>query len=704
MSGPTFEAPPIGSTCEVGALTLGGFLTEVCERHGDREAVVLDETAQRFYDLTPTGDAVDLNLASVDATVMPGQLSTTRTFTNVGSGSATYHVATTAPAGSSITVSPSQFTVAPGQQATVTVTIASSRTDGVQQFGQIRLSAAGRNALHLPVAWIPTQGSISASSSCDDTTLDFGASTTCDVTVQNQSFADTTVDIDAKANDKLTITDAGEADTTGSAAGNQASIDDVPLAGKQLGVPSLIAAEGYDGFVELADGSTVPDTIGDEEFLTYAGVGTITYNGQSYDEVNVNSNGYLVLGPVTSQDDVCCPPQASPDAAPPNNVIAPFWSDLAGDTGTPAGEEPLGIYGAIFSNSDTGQEWLVIESRLSDCCEGDGVHGSTKVSQVWFGLDGPQDITIDYPMDARPDTTGIEQEPGDPLATVAVQNEAGDGDWFDPTGDPLPSDFIVQSTDPVPGDSYTLQLQVKGTKSGAGMLRSEITSPDVHGTTVVDTAVSVGPAPVTGLDAFITRAYQDFLDRSPTSTELAKTHQAIAGGSLTRRAFVTKLATSDEYLGHQVDQRYAQILGRSPDPSGRAFWVKKLRSGLSENGLVASIAGSNESWTKAGATPDGYADRLVSVLLDRTATATDRSTIGAWLSKGTSPRSRRHRTAPAPRPASARPPARGTTAGRRSAAGRRAETARPPRIRPVRCASGPRPGGWRACRATGRPD
>ena len=43
MSGPTFEAPPIGSTCEVGALTLGGFLTEVCERHGDREAVVLDD-------------------------------------------------------------------------------------------------------------------------------------------------------------------------------------------------------------------------------------------------------------------------------------------------------------------------------------------------------------------------------------------------------------------------------------------------------------------------------------------------------------------------------------------------------------------------------------------------------------------------------------------------------------------------------------
>ncbi|MFN8019248.1 MAG: DUF4214 domain-containing protein, partial [Acidimicrobiales bacterium] len=598
--------------------------------------LVLDESAANFAALTGTKDSIDLNIASIDATVMPGKVTTTRTFTNVGPGSATYHVATSAPAGSTITASPSSFTVQAGKTATVAITISSNRSDGVQQFGEVRLSAAGRNALHLPVAWIPTQGSISATSSCDDTTLDFGASATCDVTVRNESFDQTTVDITSKASDGLTITDAGGADVTDAAAGNEAAVSGVELAGRQLGVPSLDPADGYGGFYELADGSTAPDAIGDEEFLQYAGFGPIVFNGQSYDEVNVNSNGYLVLGPVTSEDDVCCPPQAAPDSAPPNNVIAPFWSDLAGDTGTPAGEEPLGVYGAIFSDLDTGDQWFVVETRLTDCCDGDDTHGTTKVAQVWFGLNGTQDITIDYPADHLPDTTGIEQEPGDPLATVAVQNEAGDGDSFDPTAETLPSDFFVTSTDPVPGDSYTLEVGVKGTKAGAGSLTSSITSPDVHGTTVVDTGISVGPPPLTGVDAFIARAYQDFLDRAPTSAELSKYRKALSNGSLTRRRFVTGLATSDEYLGHQVDERYAQILGRAPDPSGRAFWIGKLRSGLSENRLVANIAGSNEFWTKSGANADGFADHLVDVLLDRAADADDRSTVSTFLGAGAS--------------------------------------------------------------------
>jgi hypothetical protein len=594
--------------------------------------LTLDEDAQDFVDLTGTVNAVDLNIASINATVMPGRETTTRTFTNVGAGSATYRVSATAPAGSTITVSPSTFTVAAGQSRDVAITIETAGHLGEQQFGQIDLAAAGRNPLHLPVAWIPTQGAISATSTCAQATLAFGASTTCDVTVQNASFGDTTADITATANPKLEVTSATGAGASHTA--SSASVAGVALAGREPGVPALVPQDGFEGYIELAgDAVPEPDPIGDEEFVSYSGFGSFVYNGQSYSEVNVNSNGYLVVGPAGSADGVCCPPQESPDPAPPNNVIAPYWSDLSGDTGTPSGEPPLGVYAATFSDDD-GNEWLVIETRLTDCCDGDPTHGDTKVSQVWLGLNGTQDITIDYEPGNLPNSSGIEQEPGDPLATVGVQNELGQGAGWDPEADPLPTDFFVESTDPVPGDSATLTVGLKGKAQGAGVLHSEITSPDVHGTTVVESAIAVSAPPVAGLDAFITRSYEDFLGRKPTSAELAKNRTALSNGSLTRRKFTLGLATSNEYLGHEVDQRFAQILGRSPDPTGRAYWINKLRTGLSETALVNSITASNEFYAKAGSTPSGFITRAHQVLVDRSPTTAETAGFTAYLANG----------------------------------------------------------------------
>ena len=589
--------------------------------------LTLDEDAEDFFDLTGTVNAIDLNIPSINAPVMPGRETTVRTFTNVGGGTATYRVAATAPDGSTITASPSSFTIAAGQSKDVTFTITTAGHLGEQQFGQIDLVAPNRTPLHLPVAWIPTQGAITATSNCGQATLAYGASTSCDVTVQNASFADTTAHVAASVNDKLQITGSNGDSNGVEAAG------DAELAGRQPGVPALSPQDGFEGYVELAN--DIPaDPIGDEEFIQYTGFGSFVYNGQSYSEINVNSNGYLVVGPATSADDVCCPPQESPDAAPPNNVIAPYWSDLAGDTGTPAGEAPLGVYAALFSDDDTGDAWLVIETRLTDCCDGDSSHGDTKVAQVWLGLNGTQDITIDYDPANIPNSSGVEQAPGDPLATVGVQNELGDGDGWDPEADPLPTDFFVESSDPIPGDSYTLNLTVKGKAQGAGVVHSEITSPDVHGTTVVESAIAVGAPPVTGLDAFITRSYEDFLGRKPTATELAKNRTALSNGSLSRRKFTLGLATSNEYLGHEVDTRYEQILGRAPDPSGRTYWIGKLRTGLSETGLVNSITASNEFYNKAGATPSGFITRAHQVLLDRSPTATEVTNYTAYLANG----------------------------------------------------------------------
>ncbi|MGI8939768.1 MAG: DUF4214 domain-containing protein [Iamia sp.] len=43
-----------------------------------------------------------------------------------------------------------------------------------------------------------------------------------------------------------------------------------------------------------------------------------------------------------------------------------------------------------------------------------------------------------------------------------------------------------------------------------------------------------------------------------------------------------------------VDDRYRQILGRSPDAGGRAYWIGVVRAAGGEQRMVASLLGSAE--------------------------------------------------------------------------------------------------------------
>jgi hypothetical protein len=51
--------------------------------------------------------------------------------------------------------------------------------------------------------------------------------------------------------------------------------------------------------------------------------------------------------------------------------------------------------------------------------------------------------------------------------------------------------------------------------------------------------------------------------------------------------------------GRIVDERYAQILGRTPDSGGRAYWVAKLASRGGEQALVASLLATESFRTAA---------------------------------------------------------------------------------------------------------
>jgi hypothetical protein len=180
----------------------------------------------------------------------------------------------------------------------------------------------------------------------------------------------------------------------------------VALASGLPWVPTVAPGQLF-GYIPLDAFGVTPFPIGDEEIINI-NVPTFVYLGQTWTTIGVDSNGYLVVGGGTPEDNECCNLPSGPSPARPNNILAPFWTDLDG-TGTP------GIFAATLT--DGVNSWFVIEFRLN-------VFGtnSGRVFQVWIGIDGVEDITYAY------DPTNLPAAPFGQPFLVGAENALGQGD------------------------------------------------------------------------------------------------------------------------------------------------------------------------------------------------------------------------------------------------------------------------------------
>jgi hypothetical protein len=430
--------------------------------------LTFDDTAANMAALTADGvNAVHLNLPSVNAPVMPGRLTTVRTAVNVTDHTQTYIVRTTAPAQTSITVTPSVFSVRPGRSARLTVHIASNAPTG-QYFGAVRLDpvAGGLPSLHLPVAFVPQQGAVNLTSACDPGTIAQFQTSVCTVTATNTANTATTVDLATATSVHLPVTAVSGAVRTGPFS---VAKQGVTLAGAQPGVPSIGPGPTPGGYLPLDLFGIAPIPIGDEEFLNFT-VPAFRYNGETYTTLGINANGYAVVGGGVSDDNNCCNLTQIPDPARPNNVLAPYWTDLDG-TAAP------GI--SIATLTDGVHTWIVAQWDVNVFGT-----GNAKTFQIWIGIDGVQDIAFTY------DPTRLPGDPGLPFL-VGAENRTGTGGNQLPTGTAPTQDLVVTSTDPVPGGTTSYSLTVRGIVRGTGSATSSMDSPLVPGTTVVTTKVII---------------------------------------------------------------------------------------------------------------------------------------------------------------------------------------------------------------------
>jgi uncharacterized repeat protein (TIGR01451 family) len=127
--------------------------------------LLLDETAANFEAANPADGGVpsSLNLPSMGEDQCVGTCSWTRTVENVLSTAGTWSASTSADAGISISVSPSSFTLNPGETQEIVVTAdVTGAPEGEWLFGTVYLSEASGLApdTHMPVAAAFSPGSL----------------------------------------------------------------------------------------------------------------------------------------------------------------------------------------------------------------------------------------------------------------------------------------------------------------------------------------------------------------------------------------------------------------------------------------------------------------------------------------------------------------------------------------------------------------
>jgi hypothetical protein len=430
---------------------------------------------------------VDLNTPSIDATTMTGTETIERTATNVSGTDLQLRVTTAAPDGATITVSdkapappkpkpptppapagkptpPTPPTPTsppspggPGDRLHVKrdgttgfwVTISAPTLPDGQYFGQVTLTPdkPGLNPVTIPVAFVRRQGVVTLVHTCDPTTFQAkGGAAHCSAIVTNLGTA--------PANTSLTVAnlDKGKGlDFTNVSAPAQAikHDDGVQWSGSLSPSPAPTVdaitpgGEPY-GYVPLFfQGFPATPGVGDETISNF-GTPTFFYGGEPYSSIGVVSNGYLVVGGGTAAD-VQSRPQVFPDPKRPNNVIAPWWTDLDPGAGG-------AIRVAVLN--DGVEEWIVVDWDSVKNFGDSGRHSF----EVWLRVGSTPDseqVTMAY--DAN--------DAGDPTSGSNWGAENRDGT----SGQNLPSA-------PQAGDEFTTEISGGGQPGGTATVTYDATA------------------------------------------------------------------------------------------------------------------------------------------------------------------------------------------------------------------------------------
>jgi len=435
-----------------------------------RPTVTFDVPAADYLaSATDKEGRLDLNVPSIYVNPMPGGITTTRTLTNVSGRSQTFKVTTQEPSGVDISVSPSRFSLASGASRTLTIEISAPNKPDGWYFGQITIDPQreGANSAVLPVAFDRGQGKVTLSHTCAKTDLARNETTTCTTTATNLAPADTVVTLDVKAPAHLAISDISAPGVPSAGGIHWAGTLSAALAPTVDSITSAGGSSPGGGYLPLGLFGITPEAgFGDETIANYD-VPAFQWGSETYTRIAVDSNGYVVVGGGDASDNECCNVQTFPDPARPNNVLAPYWTDLDLSAG---GSVSLGILG------DGVSEWLIVEWTDAPAW------GTTQVNsfQTWIQLGATEGTWFTY---------GELQGPSDALNVGAENRDGSSG--VNLVGGPVLPDYVITTSPPLPGGSVTITYKASASKHGTYVISASMTSDIVRGTSIRSVKLTV---------------------------------------------------------------------------------------------------------------------------------------------------------------------------------------------------------------------
>jgi subtilisin family serine protease len=437
---------------------------------------------------------IDLNLASIDATTMSGSITTNRTAINVSGRNQNLAVEISEPAGVDIVVGKKNKNLHVEKDGTLTFPIAISAPTVAtgQYFGSITLEPQnGGNNVYIPVAFVKQQGIVTMATACAPTSIAVKTGVAhCSATLQNLGSVTANASLDVEQLEKGTALRYKNVGLPGSVIGAgdgvQWSGPLTPALAPQVG--SITANTGpAGGYLPLSVFGVTPIAGVGDDTITNFNVPTYYYGGEAYNRIGVVSNGYVVIGGGDTSD-VNFFPQTFPNAARPNNVVAPFWTDL---NPAAAGGGTIRI-GTLTDGSTT---WVVIDfNRVKNFS-----NATTHSGEIWARLaagaagTGPasEEWTVVYGTGADAGNAAA----GDPGSAInwGAENRDGSSGKNVASAPADGSGWRPVLSGPTAGGQVTIPWDITSKKDGMWNSIATMTSDQTAGSTQIVTPITVTP-------------------------------------------------------------------------------------------------------------------------------------------------------------------------------------------------------------------
>ncbi|WP_420631121.1 S8 family serine peptidase [Candidatus Leptofilum sp.] len=420
-------------------------------------------------------DLWNSNYPSLYIPNMPGEMTVYRTLQSELGYDAWWVVSVEADDGLNINV-PSVVGIRAGRDATVAINVdASGVAVGDTAMGVIHMTH-GDHAVRFPVTIVRGEAAVSIEKVCDSDSLAIGEATECTVTVTNNSFAsEANFDLSDILPRRLRLVNGSVDGATQTSSRSWSTSGTLFAASPPIVDAAVDPLASPAGYLPLALFGSSLDLGSGDETITNVTVPPFVYAGETWGTIGVVSNGYIVVGGGTGADVQFTNTTAFPSDSIPNNVLAPYWTDMDPSAG---GRVLVNVLG------DGVNSWIVVEWEMVPNW-GDG---ELNTVQAWIGIDGFEDISFTYgPAD--------QLSGGDAgLLTVGAENlfgNTGTAIYQDGVGDiPTPSfpdgdyEIDVFSTPGAPGGSHTVTFSMYGNTPGDWTNCAEMTSDLFEGTAV----------------------------------------------------------------------------------------------------------------------------------------------------------------------------------------------------------------------------